>query len=130
MNTMKLLATVLFIFTLACRVLAGDTAYSTEATILPGKAKDQYLVQVRVSQMVEHAGQTEEKLISAPRVLATLGQKASCFVGSDDPKMETVAVVVFCPKNGAAEFATCTVTVKQGTRVVSKSVAKFKIGGE
>lgn len=127
---MKQLATVLFIFTLAWRALAADTAYSTEATISPGKAKDQYLVQVRVSEMVEQAGQTEEKLISAPRVLATLGQKASCFVGSSDPKMETVAVDVFCPKKGAADFAICTVTVKQGARVVAKTVAKFKIGAE
>ncbi len=127
---MKQLATVLFILTLAWQTLAADTAYSTEATISPGKAKDQYLVQVRVSGIVEPAGQPQEKLISAPRVLATLGQKASCFVGSSDPKMETVAVDVFCPKKDASDFAICTVTVKQGTRVVSKSVAKFKLGGE
>jgi hypothetical protein len=61
------------------------------------------------------------------------GDSHSSFVGLCPPshsnyqKEENVTVDVFCPKSGDSGFASCTVTVKWGDKVVSKSKLKVTV---
>jgi hypothetical protein len=102
------------------------TSYSTEASISPGKDKRQCQIVVRISQISEQDGKTTETLITEPRSLTNLGQKASFFVGNDDPKTQCISVDVFCP-NSSSDFASCIVTVTRGGQVLSKSATKLKM---
>jgi hypothetical protein len=124
---MKTLCTVLFLAALTFGAAAADVSYATEAAISPGKGKDQYQVEVRISRVTEQAGRTVETVIASPRVLANLGQPATLFTGSEDSKGESVAVEVFCPVKSANDFASCTVTIKRGGQTLSKSAMKLKL---
>jgi len=125
-HTMKKIITLLFVSTLAVSALAADVSYSTEASITPGKDKRQCQIVVRISQISEQDGKATETLIAQPRSLTNLGQKASFFVGNDDPKTQCVSVDVFSPKT-ASDFASCVVTVTRGGQVLSKSATKLKM---
>jgi hypothetical protein len=101
-------------------------SYSTEATMTRQKDKNTYTVIVSVSRLVEQDGKLTEQLIAKPRIISSPGGPASMYQGlqSPDPdykKVENVSVDVAWPKIGESGFALCTVTVKLGDEIVSKS---------
>ena len=94
------------------------------------KAKGQYEVVVRVSRLVEQGGNVTEELLSQPRVLSGFGVPASLYAGlqphhPDYQKEENVSVDVSWPEAGKSGLASCTVTIKRGDKVVSRS--KFQV---
>jgi hypothetical protein len=111
---------------------AFAASYSTEATITPLTAKGQYEVVVRVSQLIERDGKVTEELVSQPKVLAGLGVPASLYSGlqpshADYQKEDNVSVDVSWPEAGKSGLAFCTVTVKRGDKVVSKSKLQVRV---
>jgi hypothetical protein len=101
-------------------------SYSTEATMTRQKDKNTYTVIIRVSRLVEHDGKLTEQLIARPKIISSPGDPASMYQGlqSPDPdykKVENVSVDVAWPKIGESGFALCTITVKLGDEMVSKS---------
>jgi hypothetical protein len=105
---------------------AVAASYSTEAIMTPQKDKSTYEVVVRVSQLVEQDGKLTEELVARPKVTGPLGVPASLYSGlqpthADYQKEDNVTVDVSWPKAGENGVAFCTVTVKRGDRVVSKS---------
>lgn len=134
---MKKLTAVLIASISTFAATAADTTYSTEATITPraparGTHKNLCEVVVRVSKLFEQDGKVTEEVVSEPRLLVGRGDSHSSFVGLCPPHPnyqteENVTVDVFCPKSGDRGFASCTVTVKRGDKVVSKSKLKVKV---
>ena len=109
---------------------AADASYSTEATITPRKDENRYEVFVRVTHLAKQCGKLTEKQVAIPiRATVGLGEKASAFAGQCGPGKEGVTVDMFCPKRGESDFASCTVTVKQGDKVVSTSNLRMKMDG-
>lgn len=110
-----------------CAITATKAAtYSTEATMTRQKDKGRYLVDVRVLQLVEHDGQLTEQLVARPRIDSAPGVPASLYQGPQPSQMnyqdeENVTVDVSWPDLGKTGFAICTITVKLGDKVVSKT---------
>jgi hypothetical protein len=116
----------LFVASLTAVTSVVAASYSTEATMTPQKDKSVYEVIVRVSHLVEKDGKVTEELIARPKVSGPLGVPASMYSGlqptqADYQKEDNVTVDVSWPKAGQSGVAFCTVTVKRGDRVVSKS---------
>ena len=120
-------------FTAVTSALAAS--YSTEATITPHQDKNTYEVIVRVAQLVERDGQVKEELVAQPRVQAGLGTPASMYSGlqpthQDYQKEDNVTVDVSWPEAGKSGTAFCTVTVRRGDKIVSKSKLQLKVDGK
>jgi len=110
-------------------------SYSTEATITPLPDKGQYQVEVRVSCLVSRDGKVVDKLIAQPRIVSGLGCPASFYQGlqptnPDYWKQDNVSVDVSWPYPSESGVAYCTVIVKQGDEVVSKSKLQLQITGK
>jgi len=93
-------------------------------TRLPDKGT--YEVVVRVAQLVERDGKITEKVISQPRLTSSPGVPASLYAGlqpgnRDYKKEENVSVDVSWPEAGKRDFAVCTVSIKRGDQLVSKT---------
>jgi len=104
--------------------------YSTEATITPHKDKGSYELVAVISQLVEKNGQQTEKVISRPRINTAPGVPASLHTGpspkqADYQTTENISVDVSWPKTGESGIAVCTVLIKRGDKIVSKS--KFQL---
>jgi hypothetical protein len=118
---------VLFIIILSTMLTKTFAAsYSTEATMTRQKDKNTYTVIVRVSRLTEQNGKVIEELIAKPEIISSPGDPASMYQGLQSPnpdyqKVENVSVDVAWPKIGESGFALCTVTVKLGDEIVSKS---------
>ncbi len=113
---------------------AVAASYSTEATITPLMDKGQYRVDVRVSRLVEQDGKLVEKLIAQPKILSGLGCAASLYQGlqpanPDYRNEDNVSVDVSWPYPKESGLAFCTVIVKHGDEVVSKSKLQLQITG-
>ena len=129
---MKKLITILV--AIACTV-AGTTSaasYSTEATMTRQKDKGTYEVVVRVSQLVERYRKVTEELISQPKITSSPGVPASLYSGlqpqnPDYTRKENVSVDVSWPEVGKTDFAVCTITVKLGDKIVSKTKMKVTV---
>ena len=96
------------------------------------KDKGTYEVVVRVSQLVERDGKVTEELISQPKISASPGAPGSLYVGLQPPdpdfkRKENVSVDVSWPEVGKTDFAVCTITVKLGDKIVSKSKMKVTV---
>jgi hypothetical protein len=107
-------------------------SYSTEAIITQQKDKGRYLVDVRVLQLVEHDGQLTEQLVARPRIDSAPGIPATLYQGPQpsQPNYQTeenVTVDVSWPEAGQSGFAICSITVKLGDKVVSKSKLKMEV---
>jgi hypothetical protein len=125
-NIIAVFLVVMSVFT----VVAADVSYSTVAamTLKKDQRGDEYQVVVQVSKLIEQDGKTVEIPISTPRMLAPVGQKASCFVGSDDPAKENVSVETFWPEKDSGDgFVSCTITVKREGQILSKSTMRLKM---
>jgi hypothetical protein len=119
---------VVAICALACTASAAN--YSTEANMTRQKDKGTYEVVVRVSRLVERNGTVGEELVTRPCILSAPGVPGSIYVGPQDSeyaKKESVSVDVSWPEAGKSDFAVCTVTVKLGEKIVSKTKTKVMV---
>ena len=117
-----------------CTMTTVAANYTTEATITQQKDKGRYLVEVRVSQLIEQNGVVTEQLIARPRIDSAPGVPASLYSGLQPShpnyhKEENVSVDVAWPEPGKGGFAICDVTVKLGDKVVSRSKMKMEVAG-
>jgi hypothetical protein len=127
---MKKFITLLIAIASAVAFTAVAENYSTEATLTPHKDKGTYDVVAVISQLVEKDGKQIEKVISRPRINTAPGVPASLYVGpspaqADYQTAENVSVDVSWPKVGESGVAFCTVIIKRGDKIVSKS--KFQL---
>jgi len=134
-NTMKNYLAPIIAAVAVLSYTAVAASYSTEATLTPLTDEGKYKVDVRVSRLVEQDGKLVEKLIAQPRILSGLGCPASCYQGlqpanPDYQKQENVSVDVSWPYPSESGVAFCTVIVKQGDEVVSKSRLELQIVGK
>ncbi len=120
----------------ATACMAASTAvaasYSTEATMTRQKDKGTYEVVVRVSKLAEQNGKIIEELIEQPKITSAPGVPASLYCGvqpsdRDYKKRENVGVDVSWPEAGKQDFAVCTVVVKVGDRIVSKTKTRVAV---
>jgi hypothetical protein len=112
----------------ACAVASTAVAatYSTEATMTRQKDKGTYEVVVRVSQLVKRGDKVAEELIARPKITSSPGVPAGLYSGlqpsdRDYKRKENVSVDVSWPEAGKRDFAVCTVVVKLGNELVSKT---------
>jgi hypothetical protein len=126
-----------FIFLAAALVKAPAAiaaTYSTDATMSLQKDEGTYLVEVSVSELNEQNGKVTERLIARPRILSSPGVPATLYQGTqpgnaDYAKEENVTVEVSWPYPNESGTASCSVTVKRGDSIVSKSRMQLKIDG-
>lgn len=114
---------------------ADAASYSTEATITPLPESGQYRVDVLVSRLVEHDGKAVEEIIAKPRISSGVGCKASLYVGltptnPDYQNKDNVSVDVSWPYPDESGVAYCTVIVKHGDQVASRSKLQLQIKGK
>ena len=131
-NTMNKLITLLLATACVAAGTAVAASYSTEATMTRQKDKGTYEVVVRVSRMVEQNGRVIEELSEQPKITCAPGVPASLHCGvqpsdRDYKKRENVSVDVSWPEAGKQDFAVCTVVVKLGDRIVSKTKARVTV---
>jgi len=122
----------LLLASIAAITSAFAESYSTEVTMTPQKGKGTYEVVVNVSQLVEQDGKITEKLLGQPKLSSPFGSPASMRIGPEPTsenykREENVTVDASWPKTGETGVALCTVTIKRGDKVVSKSTMKFTL---
>ncbi|MEY2411085.1 MAG: hypothetical protein QOF48_3755 [Verrucomicrobiota bacterium] len=110
-------------------------SYSTEATITQHNEQNTYEVIVRVAHLVEKDGKLTEELVARPKIQAGLGTPASMYVGLQPTHLnyqneDNVTVDVSWLKAGDSGTAFCSVTVRRGDKVVSKSKLQLKVEGK
>jgi hypothetical protein len=132
MTTKAFLVLVVIASLLAPGAQAGS--YSTDATLSLHKDEGTLDVDVRVVRLEEHSGQPAEELIAAPKIKTAPGVPATLYTGCqqgepDFTTKENVTVDVSWPYPNESGTASCTVTVKLGTKVVSTSKMQLKIEG-
>jgi hypothetical protein len=123
---MKKLIAALVATAWAVAVNAVAAGYSTEATMARLPDKGTYEVVVRVARLLERDGRITENVISQPRLTSSPGVPASLYVGlqpanRDYKKEENISVDVSWPEAGKRAFAVCTVSIKRGDQLVSKT---------
>ena len=116
-------------FQLLCR---GAESYSTEINMTSQKDKGVYEVVVQVSELHEQDGKITEKSIGQPRLQSPFGSPSSIRIGPDNQspdfeKEPNVTVDVSWPKQGEPGAPLCTVTIKRGDKVVSRSKLQFSL---
>jgi len=87
----------------------------------------------RVCRLLENDGKLREEVVARPKVLSSPGSPGSFYVGlgrtdSNYPNEENVTMDVSWPKEGESGFAICTITVKRGDKIVSKSKTQVQVG--
>jgi hypothetical protein len=124
---MKRLLAFLFVTTIAVAAIASDISYSTEATFTPSQDhKGLCQVVVGITQL-EQDGKTTDKQVSTHTLFVPFGQKASYHVSIDNRNTKDVLLDLFCPKRGEAGFASCAVTIMQGSEIMAKSTIRLKM---
>jgi hypothetical protein len=98
------------------------------------KDEGTYLVEVTVSELTEQNGKVTERVIAKPRILSSPGVPATLHQGvspkdPDYAKEENFTVDVSWPYPNETGTASCTVTIKRGDSIVSKSRVQLKIDG-
>jgi len=131
-NTMNKLITILVAAACVVAGTAAAASYSTEATMTRQRDQGTYEVVVRVSHLVEQDGKFVEKLIEQPKIRSAPGVPASLCCGvqpsdRDYTKRENVSVDVSWPEAGKQDFAVCTVVVKLGDKIVSKTKTRVTV---
>jgi hypothetical protein len=108
--------------------------YCTDATMSLQKEEGIYNVVVRVSELIEKDGKVTERLIGEPRIQSSPGVPATLRSGVEpgDPNYsheENLIVDVSWPYPNESGTAFCTVVIRRGDSIVSKSRLQLKIEG-
>lgn len=108
--------------------------YSTDATMSLQKGDCTYNVDVRVCELTGQGGNVTERVIARPRITSSPGVPATLYTGpgSGDPEYkqkENVTVEMSWPYPDESETAFCTVTIRRGDDIVSKSRMQLKVEG-
>jgi hypothetical protein len=127
-------ATIFLLSAFLVVLTGGAATYSTEATVSLQKDEGTLNVDVRVSRLVEQKGKSSEQLITAPRIKTAPGVPATLYTGlqprdPDYSSKENVTVEVSWPYPNESGTASCSVTVRLGNEIVSKSRLQLKIEG-
>src|SRR5579862_1254342 len=114
--------------------IAIAATYSTDATMSLQKDAGTYLVEVRICELTEKNGKVTERIISQPRLLSAPGVPATLYSGAQPgksgyAKTENVTVDVSWPYPNESGTAFCSITVKRGDSILSKSRMQLKIDG-
>ncbi len=114
--------------------IAIAATYSTDATMSLQKDAGTYLVEVRICELTEKNGKVTERIISQPRLLSAPGVPATLYSGAQPgksgyAKTENVTVDVSWPYPNESGTAFCSVTIRRGDSIVSKSRMQLKIDG-
>ena len=128
------MAALLGIALLASSPPSANAAYSTEATITPLADKGQYKVDVTISRLTQAHGRLAEEVIARPQIESNLGCGASFYQGPSHgtpgyKTQDNFRVDVSWPYPNESGTAFCTVLVKHGETVVSKSKLQLSIVG-
>jgi hypothetical protein len=113
---------------------ATTASYSTEATITPMADNGQYKVDVSISHLVQKNGRLVEEVVARPRIQSNQGCAASFYQGPSAGTpgygtQDNFSVDVSWPYPNESGTAFCTVLVKHGDTVVSKSKLQLQIVG-
>lgn len=127
---MNKLAALVFTLTLAVASPSMAASYSTEATLTLNKGKARYEVAGRVCRLVEREGALTEEVIARPKVISTPGASGSFYAGADRSEkefanQENVSMDVFWPEEKDS-FVICTITVRRGDAILSRTSMKFR----
>jgi hypothetical protein len=124
---MKKLLAFIFVTTIAVAATASDVSYSTEATFTPSQThKGLCQVVVAITQFQQN-GKTTDKQVSTFPLLVPFGQKASYHLAFNNHNTKEILLDLFCPKQGDADFASCAVTIKQGSETLANSTIRLKM---
>ena len=109
-------------------------SYSTEATITPHNDKSAYEVIVRVAHLIARDGKVTEEVVAQLKIHSPLGTPASSYSGlqpthQDYQKEDNVTAEVSWPRADQGGTLSCTVTVRRGDKIVSKSKLQLKVDG-
>ncbi len=134
---MSIMRKSLVVFIAAALVVAPAAiaaTYSTDATKSLQKEDCTYNVDVRVCELTGKGGNVAERVIARPRITSAPGVPATLYTGpgSGDPdytRKENVTVEVSWPYPSESGTAFCTVTVRRGDDIVSKSRMQLKVEG-
>jgi len=82
--------------------------------------------------LIERDGKLVEELMTQPKIQSAPGVPASTYVGlgpshANYANEENVTVEASWPEAGKSGFAVCSITVKLGDKVVSKSKLQIKV---
>ncbi|MDB6155610.1 MAG: hypothetical protein JWL90_4063 [Chthoniobacteraceae bacterium] len=126
---MNKLITILVAFAFASTAMAAS--YSTKATMTREEhSGGRYAVAVRVSKLVARDGKVMERVICLPRIICSPGVPA--FISSGQAVnpytgKESVRIDISWPKTVRPDFAVCTVAIKLGDTIVSKTKTKMAV---
>ncbi|MDB6171217.1 MAG: hypothetical protein JWL59_528 [Chthoniobacteraceae bacterium] len=125
---MNKLITILVAFAFASTAMAAS--YSTKATMTREEHSARYAVAVRVSKLVERDGKVMEHVICLPHIICSPGVPA--FISSGQAVnpytgKESVRIDISWPKTVRPDFAVCTVAIKLGDTIVSKTKTKMAV---
>lgn len=129
---MKTLIAFGIVGTLAVVSCIAADSYSVEATITLHKKTKQYEATGRVCKLTDRGAEQVEEVITRPRVISTVGSPGSFYVGVEPSNpnyqnQENVTMDVNWPKEGEGSFAVCTIIVKRGDKVASKSKLRVTV---
>jgi hypothetical protein len=87
--------------------------------------RGQCQINVRVTTLTQHRGKPEEKQVAIPiQANVVRGRDASALAGGDK---EAGSVDVSWPDGGGSAYASCTITVTQRGKTVSRSKVLLKL---
>ena len=129
---------ILFALIVAATVAVTSVSaasYSTEMILSLNASKSQYEVAGTVSKLIEHDGEVTEEVIAHPKVISSPGSPGSFYVGEDRFSKnwqieENITMDVSWPKQAKGGFAICTIIVKRGDTIVSKSTMRVQLNKE
>ena len=131
---MQKLALVFLVAALGTARVTIAASYSTDATISFQKEEGTYLVEVKISELTEQNGRVTERVIARPRIVSSPGVAATLHQGKSPKDLdytsdENVTVDVSWPYPNESGTAFCSVTLKRGDSILSKSKMQLKIDG-
>jgi len=125
---------LLIVFALVTAPRINADTYYTDATMSHQKDEGTINVIVRVSRLLDQDGEITEQLIAEQKILSVPDHPATTYTGlspthQDYDKEENVSVEVSWPYPNESGTAFCTITIKRGDRIVSKSRLQLEIEG-
>jgi hypothetical protein len=131
---MKRLFQLLLATALAAAPTVVADSYTTDANMSPQKDEGTIDVRDRISRLLNQDGRASQELIAEPRIRSSPGVPGSLYVGlqpahPDFAVKENFSVDMSWPYPMETGTAFCSVTIKRGDTIVSKSRLQLQIEG-